>query len=277
MDKPVDLGTNRTGIQTSPFDSAPQVVAAEEVRSNGRPDGKAIEAERVMWSRSAPRVGSVPPPVSIRGVVRTVLEATKGHEPSVFVDKLGERLAFERSGTRLYEALIAKLEAATVDAGGPTRLELERIHSDEHRHFLLVCDAMKQLGADPTAITPSADLIGVASSGWGQVLTDPRTTLTQCLDILLIAELADVEGWSLLIVLADGLGFEHLAGRFRNALIEEQDHMLRVRRWLTAALLGQAGAAPTPPHPFPDGGVRSSILRSWLTQSSKSRPTTARS
>jgi hypothetical protein len=32
-----------------------------------------------------------------------------GKEPIVFLDKLGERAAFERSGTRLYETLIAKL------------------------------------------------------------------------------------------------------------------------------------------------------------------------
>src|SRR5690606_32748783 len=134
---------------------------------------------------------------------------------------------------------IAKLEAAQVHEGGPTRAELEKIRDEEHQHFLLVRDAIRELGADPTAMTPSADVIGVAGSGWVQVLSDPRTTLTQCLDVMMVVEHGDVDGWELLIEMADNLGFDELAERFRAAHLVEEEHAIKVRAWLAVALLGQ--------------------------------------
>lgn len=210
-------------------------------------DGKALEHERVLWAREADPVGTVPPPGTLKGLARTVIELLAGHKPTVFIDKLGEHLAYERTGTRLDEALIAKHEAANVHEGGPTRAELEKIRNDEHQHVLLVQDALRQLGADPTAMPPGADVVGVAGLGWVQALSDPRTTLTQCLHVMLIAEHGDVDGWELLIELATALGLDDLAGQFRNAHLVEQDHARQVRGWLSAALLGQAGAQPTPP------------------------------
>jgi hypothetical protein len=185
--------------------------------------------------------------MTVKGIAKTIVEKLSGHKPTVFIDKLGERLAFERTGTRLYEALLAKFEAADVHEGGPTREELQRIRDDEHRHVGVIRDAMQQIGADPTAMTPSADVVGVSSLGWVQILTDPRTTLTQCLDVILMAELADSDGWSLLIELSDALGFDDLTQTFRLALIDEEDHLDMVRTWISTALLGQAGVEPTPP------------------------------
>lgn len=245
--KPTDTGTNRTGIATSPIDSKRTIEAAEQTSLVGLHDGLALERERVLWARDADPVGTVPPPGTIKGVAKTAVEMLRGHKPAVFIDRLGERLAFERTGTRLYEALLAKLEAAHVHEGGPTRAEIEKIHDDERRHVLLVRDAMQQLGADPTAMTPGADVVGVAGQGWVQALGDPRVTLTQCLDVMLIAERGDVDGWELLIELADAIGLEDLAAQFRSAHVVELDHATRIRTWLATALLGQVGAAPTAP------------------------------
>jgi hypothetical protein len=243
--RPTDIGTNRTGAATSPIKSRRSKSASREATPALGGDGLVLEAERVAWARAAEPVGTVPPPGTLKGMVKTAVQLVQGHQPTVFVDKLGERLAFERTGTRLYEALLVKLEAASVHEGGPTRLELENIRDDERRHVLVVKDAIEKLGADPTAMTPSADLVGVASLGLVQALTDPRTTLTQCLDVVLVAELADNDGWKGLVSLATSLGFEDLAQPFRAALLEEEDHLMRVRGWISAALLGQSGAAPT--------------------------------
>ncbi len=245
--KPIDTGTNRTGIATSPIDSKKTIEAATASTTAPRGNGHLLEAERISWARGADPVGTVPPPMTVKGIAKAVVEKLSGHKPTVFIDKLGERLAFERTGTRLYEALLAKFEAANVHEGGPTREELQRIRDEEHRHVAIVRDAMKQIGADPTAMTPSADVVGVSSLGFVQVLTDPRTTLTQCLDVILMAELADNDGWSLLIELSDALGFDDLTQEFRMALLEEEDHLDMVRTWISAALIGQAGIAPTPP------------------------------
>jgi rubrerythrin len=174
-------------------------------------------------------------------VIKSVVEKLEGHKVTVFLDKLGERLAFERTGARLYDALLAKYEAASVHPGGPTREQIEKIRDDEIRHLAIVRDAMLQLGADPTAMTPGADVIGVAGSGWAQVLSDPRSTLSQCLVVMLSAEVADGEGWQLLVTLAESLGFDDLATQFRTALVEEEQHAMQVRAWVTTSVLGQSG------------------------------------
>ena len=247
MTRPTDTGTNRTGIATSPIDSKKTIEAAERAQTLGQGDGKVIEAERTSWARDAEPLGTVPPPGTLKGVAKATLELLQGHKANVFIDKLGERLAYERAGTRLYDALLAKFEAADIHAGGPLRADLELIREQEHQHVLLVRDALRELGADPTAMTPGADLVGVAGQGWVQSLADPRTTFTQCLDVMMIAESGDVEGWALLVELASSLGFDELAQKFRQANIVEEEHAMKVRGWLLASVLGQAGVSPTPP------------------------------
>jgi hypothetical protein len=98
-DKPTDIGSNRTGIATSPIDSRRLIEAAEQAATAGPLDGKALEGEHVRWARGAGPVGSVPPPGTLKGVAKTVLERLQGHKPTVLIDKLGERLAYERTGT----------------------------------------------------------------------------------------------------------------------------------------------------------------------------------
>jgi rubrerythrin len=248
MQKPTDIGKNRTGIATSPID-ARRTEKGAMLDAPLSLDVHALEAERIQFSKEARPVGTIPPPGNVKGVLKTALEGLKGHKATVLIDQLGERLAFERTGSRLYDALLAKLEAADVHEGGPTRGEIERIRDDERQHFALVRDTMLELGGDPTAMTPSADIVGVASLGWVQVLTDPRTTLTQCLEIILTAELADNDGWSTLIELVEGLGQDDIVARFSAALAEEDEHLVKVRAWLAAAIIGQAGVEPTPEQP----------------------------
>jgi ferritin-like protein len=165
-------------------------------------------------------------------------------KPTVFIDKLGERLAYERTGTRLYDALLAKFDAAHVHEGGPTRHEIEKIREDERRHYALVRDALVRLGADPTAMTPCADVMSVAGLGWIQVLGDPRMTFSQCLTVMLSAEAGDIEGWTLLVTLTEELGFDELAQQFNTALIQEEEHAVQVRTWVARSLIGQSGAEP---------------------------------
>lgn len=246
MTRPTDTGTNRTGIATSPVDSRRTIEAAEQAQTATMVDGEALAAERLTWATTAPPLGTMPPPATLKGLMKAAIEKLAGHQPTVFLDKLGERLAFERTGTRLYEAVMAKLDAADPHPGGPSRADLAAIHAAEHRHFAIVRDAMTELGADPTATTPSADLIAIAGLGWVQAVSDPRTTLNQCLDILLIAELADGSGWQLVIELADQLGFDELGQTFRTVLLEEEEHVLRVRGWISAALLGEATSRRSP-------------------------------
>lgn len=242
MHKPTDTGMNRTGADMSPIHSKLTVEGAAQSNTGGPVDGRELLTERALWARSADPVGTVPPPGTVKGMVKTVLEKLQGHQPTVLIDKLGERLAFERTGTRLYDAVLAKLEGADAHPGGPTRIELQEIRDAEHRHAMLVAEGLRQLGADPTAMTPGADVVAVAGSGWVLAITDPRTTLNQCIDVLLVAELSDQGGWELLIQLADQLGFSDMADGFRLAYAEESEHVAKLKRWTATAMLGEATA-----------------------------------
>jgi hypothetical protein len=99
------------------------------------------------------------------------------------------------------------------------------------------------MGGDPTAQTPCADVMAVASSGFMQVLNDPRTTLAQCLNAMLAVELADNAGWELLASLADEAGQSDLAGRFLAALGQEQLHLAIIKGWLTTIVSDNPDAA----------------------------------
>jgi hypothetical protein len=247
--KPTSTGTNRTGAATSPIDSARTIEGAERATPFAGIDGEALAAERLAWASAAEPVGTMPPPASIKGLAKAGIELIKGHHPNVFLDKLGERAAYERAGTRLWEAFRVKLEAGSPHAGGPTLEQVEQIRNDELRHYAIVRDAILALGGDPTAMTPCADVSGVLGMGLVQVLTDPRTTVTQCLDAMLVAELTDNDAWLLLADLAESLGHAEMAEGFRVALDEEQQHLALVRGWIALALRGQAGVEPTPPQP----------------------------
>jgi bacterioferritin (cytochrome b1) len=207
-----------------------------------------IDVERQEYITNADRIGSIPPPMqkaSKRGAGKD-----RGTSTPVLLDKLGERIAFERAGTRLYTALISK-HLALVNAGNdvlPSIIEgespsatLQRIRDEELAHFHLLCNRVTQLGGDPTSQTPSADVTAAASSGLIQVVTDPRTTLAQSLNAVLTAELTDNAGWELLIELATDAGEKEMVSEFSEALQDEQQHLTVVRGWLQTLVMNEGG------------------------------------
>ncbi|WP_164017749.1 ferritin-like domain-containing protein [Pyxidicoccus trucidator] len=230
-----DIGMNKTGIATSPVDSADIIQAAKARQPSHLGDDSLLLKVRQQYAVESKGLGSVPPPASL-----------KGSKPTVFIDKLGERAAFERSGVRLYQGALAKHEVLGSWEGGPTTEGLQRILNDELSHFGLVSEALVKLGADPTAVTPCADVAAVASMGLPAVVADPRMNLRDTLHALLVAELTDNAGWELLIELARGLGHDTLAARFQLALDAEAEHLTMVRNWLSAGITLEARATPVP-------------------------------
>jgi rubrerythrin len=239
--KPTDLGANRTGALTAPA-RAKEMAENTEAVAAAPLEAMGIALVRAERSQEAPPIGTMPVPGTVRGVAAAAMKAVQGKKASVFLDKLGERLAFERTGVRLYDALLAKVPAAKTSAGTLTVEKLREHRDDELEHMHLVKEALESVGGDPTAETPSADLKGVESMGLVRILTDPRTTLTQCLDAMLTAELADNEGWKMLIALAEAVGQEDLARRFTDALAEEDEHLASMRTWLAERLEIQLGS-----------------------------------
>ncbi|NIM42673.1 MAG: ferritin Dps family protein [Hydrogenophaga sp.] len=253
-------GSNRTGEAVSPQGVQAMTAAVLRYSPPTPIDTSASDEDHALYIAEAEAIGSVPPPASLKGSLKSGMGKLTGERPELLLDKIGERIAFERAGTRLYDALIVKYQAA-VEAGSelPTAAEaiaaqgeqgasldtlrqelpmqtLQRIRDEELQHFHLLCQAMRRLGGDPTAQTPCADVAATASAGIVQVITDPRTTLAQSLNALLTAELSDNAGWELLIQLTEQAGEDELTGAFLGALAQEAQHVLIVRQWLTALL-----------------------------------------
>ena len=252
METKTHLGMNRTGVQMSPFDTAELEAGLNDfvpARSNGR-DDLAIRAE---YAQGSEGLGSVPVPGTAKGMLKSGVDMVTGSRPQVLVDKLGERLAFERGGVRLYDTLLAKCRVASVALPAEAISMLEKNRDEEAQHFGILVKALESLGADPTAQTPCADLVGVESMGLVQAMNDPRTSLVQSLHVMLDAELIDNAGWDLLIALAQASGHDRIADSCLLARDQEALHLSGLRdlvRELTlqdASLVGAATPQTTSP------------------------------
>ncbi len=241
MEEDTTLGMNRTGLQMSPQDARRLSETTTDAPIEGPEIGRGpIDELRHRYIAESDGLGSVPPPGTLRGMLQSGMQAIAGRHATVFVDKLAERAAFERTGVRLYDALLTKYDASDTRPDDMPRDLVEQFRDDEARHFLLVVESLREIGADPTAQTPCADVVGVKGLGLVQTITDPRTNLTQCLSVLLTAELDDHASWELLTTLAERFGQMTMAERFREALRQEALHLERVRAWFNASVMAEA-------------------------------------
>jgi hypothetical protein len=224
------------------------VAATREFRPSSDGSARAIADVRIAYAEEGESVGETPPPVSLGSKAQSMITAAMGGQPTLLMDKLGERLTFERAGSRLYEALVSKHQVYGSFSGGPSEQDLLHILQEEYEHADVLERAIKSLGGDPTAVSPSANLAATISAGLPQVLSDPRTNLLQCLEAILVAELSDNECWTTLETLAGQAGHTDLATQCQEAIVHEREHLANVRRWIAA---GQARelteGAPMPP------------------------------
>lgn len=216
-------GDNHTGIALHPEMAKEMIQGTVEFgpTSSGGPD--LIAENRVRVAKQSQPVATMPPKTEVPA------------ERLPLLDKLGARLAFERMGVRLYDALISKHDAYGSFSGGPSRDDLVHIRDEEHRHMQLAEQLITQLGGDPTVVTPCANLQAVASKGIGDILVDPRANFVESLEAILIAELADRESWEMLATSAVLSGQKQLEPKLREVERTEAEHLTKVRGWLAAA------------------------------------------
>lgn len=232
---------NRTGVMTSPELTRELIAGANEGKPTSKGDASAIAEQNGSYADAQGALGSSP-----RGTVAAKGEKAAAAAMPVLLDMLSDRVAFERSGTRLYESLIRKAEAS--DVAAPMIKDLKHIYSEELEHFLMLSDMVTALGGDPTVLSPSADVSGVVSHGVMQVVADPRTTFVQSLQAILTAELTDNDGWQMLKEFFAAQGYEAEAKKCAKALEEEQEHLVKIRTWIKALLQSESEPAMRTAH-----------------------------
>jgi hypothetical protein len=226
MESITEVGMNHSGMLVAE-DGGEKMLENTALTRPRKGDETDLAKIRLQYAQDADPVGTLPEPQQ-SGVM------------AVLMDKLGERLAFERAGTRLYDGLMVKC-AADPSAGIPAK-EVKHIRDEEAMHFALVGAAIQTLGGDPTAQTPCADVAGVEGMGLMQVVSDPKTTVAQALHAILVAELTDNAAWDELIELTTESGNDDLVERFSRARQNEAEHLEKVMGWYKTATAAAAQA-----------------------------------
>jgi bacterioferritin (cytochrome b1) len=151
------------------------------------------------------------------------------HNKEKLIDLLGERLAFEREAVKLYDTIVAKLDASGTGGGVEAfRDEIEAFRDQEREHQEWLEEQIRQLGGDVNVKSEMAKVVEKESIGIEQVVMDDDL-LPHVMHALQTAELIDNSGWQLLIELADDADDRKARAEFRKRLHEEEDHLIFVR------------------------------------------------
>jgi hypothetical protein len=239
MKSPQSLGINRSGIDMSPQGAEDMAQAVREFPPSSQGGEQTVADYRSTYLTEADPIGTVPMPATLKGAVKTGMQKLMGRHAEVLIDKLSGRLAFERTGTRLYDGLIGKFMVRKDEASMLPMDQLQQFRAEEAAHIGVCWDALRQLGADPTSVTPMADMNAVASIGLFQIISDPRMTVSQSLHAIHMAELADNDGWQLLITVAQQLGQDDMVMQLRQALADEDRHLAALRQWTEQICLNE--------------------------------------
>ncbi|RKI44907.1 ferritin-like domain-containing protein [Corallococcus sp. AB004] len=226
-----DWGLKHTAEQLT-AEELEQVAREEPPRDLALPpSGSAVRFLRVHLMRIAGHLGVLQPP-DFRELVGQALQTVEGPTPLLFVAQLRERLAFERTSSRLYAGLLVKTHALGSYPGGPTPERLVELHNQELDHLNLIRECLYRLGVDSPQLTPQGDGADPRPHGLLRAVDDPCATLPDALRAVLIAEILNNAGWAMLVDLAQELGPPDLVDAFREVLREETLHLEEVTTWV---------------------------------------------
>ncbi len=151
------------------------------------------------------------------------------HDKSKVIDVLGERLAFERAGVKLYDRILEVMRQRSDENVARMLPEMQQHRDEEKEHEEWLEAQIRALGGDAHAETDKAKLVTRESKGIEEVVMSDAE-LPHLLHALLAAELVDNAGWDLLAQLADEAGDRSAKKDFKKRLHEEEDHLLFVRK-----------------------------------------------
>jgi bacterioferritin (cytochrome b1) len=167
------------------------------------------------------------------------------------LDVLAARLTFERTGVKLYDSVIQKIERSG-ESRYQALVDTLRKHRDEEKeHAEWLEWVIRALGGRPEEITNLARLETEESQGIQSVILDGHTRVIEVLHALLTAELADNAGWDLLVELADDTGDQLARAEFGKRMLEEARHLAFLREAMLRAaeveILGRDEPMPKRP------------------------------
>ena len=157
------------------------------------------------------------------------MEKLAANNQTKLIDVLNERLAFERSGVKLYDRILLKMKE-TGDKDILRMLDDMQEHRDQEKEHEEWLEAqLRSLGASAHEATEHSELITRESKGIEDVvMNDPE--LPHLIHALLAAELVDNAGWDLLVQLADEAGDREANREFKKRLHHEEEHLLLIRK-----------------------------------------------
>ena len=201
------------------------------------------------------------------------MEKLAHHNAAFVLDVLSGRLVFERTGVKLYDHAMRKIERHGEPRYHAVLGQLHEIRDEEKEHAEWLEAQIRALGGNPDETTDLAQLEAEESTGIQSVIVDGHDKVIHVLHALLAAELADNAGWDLLVKLADDAGDREAQLAFAKRLAEEAKHLLFIREAVVRAaeveILGRDEAMPTGMRsvlagslkkPLALGGVASALL-----------------
>jgi bacterioferritin (cytochrome b1) len=145
------------------------------------------------------------------------------------IDVLTERLAFERSGVKLYERVIGVMRSSKDPNMERMLGPMVEHQTQEKEHEEWLEAQIRTLGGDAHGETEKSRLITRESQGIEAVIKGD-SQLPHLFHALLAAELVDNAGWDLSVQLADEAGDREAKRQFKKRLREEAEHLLFVRK-----------------------------------------------
>ncbi|MGE5182412.1 MAG: hypothetical protein ACM31C_10140 [Acidobacteriota bacterium] len=179
------------------------------------------------------------------------MEELSRNNPEKLLDVLCERLTFERAGVRIYDAIIAKLEASNSIEVHRTLYAMHHYRDQEQEHEKWLEARIRALGGDARARTEHSVLVEKEAQGIESVILNGDNDPSHLFHALLAAELSDHAGWELLVALADEAGDRDAKREFKKRLKQEAQHLEFVRKcvegFACASVLGEPLEMPVAP------------------------------
>lgn len=148
----------------------------------------------------------------------------------IYIQKLADRLAFERGETRLVSLAINRLERAksAVPSRAISVLQINQSHDETHAE--LVRKILLSLKPEALDSWRLFDGVNRAYRGFFDVLVSPHSDFLRIFQILYFAKLASNGEWEVLIDLTRKFNGAEASRPFKEALAQERQHLTEIKQ-----------------------------------------------